>query len=305
MYIYHSGNLLLIDMSLDIMSLDAIAKYGQATLNKKTTIEKLFNMDSDLANSASEQIFGMHPAVSTHAIESIEFSGSELVALSRFWYNQYVLPYTDNNLREFFANKFPPFLAFAAEQKALKLGQAYSLTPDTGDLITQAIRPETVFAGNVGATGTPITIWSSSVKAGWNTAYFSINMNQTSSNKLLNTLNNAAVFIMGFANIPVDPTPAVSTSGVLSYVAGSAVEDYPVNSQLLAVQAKNSSKNYGVYEMPLLQSKYSNKIALLPDNYMVSKGQLMNIDVDFLASGVTQLIPLGAQVVTSDYVVNE
>jgi hypothetical protein len=127
-----------------------------------------------------------------HSLPSEEF-----LQLLEWFDSQYDIELTSNKRlqKDYFATEFTA-IALAATAARSQIGGPIGLNirPGTAATVPQHIRPVTVYA----STGAAVEKWASTApSAGWNPAFFSINLNQTSATKALSTQNNVAMLILG------------------------------------------------------------------------------------------------------------
>ena len=209
-------------------------------------------------------------------IKNRTLTGAELTYLSRWYRDNYVMPTLAGSvLEDFFIGKFGVFLLAALDYKVKQNGATYGEYGD-GQIHVQQIRPATAY---VDATGAPIETWNvSNVTAGWNTSYFTIDLNNQSTTGVLNTRNNVAAIIFGHA----DFGPGKRLGEVKWFEDGTT--PLGIRSHTFQMRAPDS-EGMVLYEQAM--------------NIPVNKK--WTADVNFFTAGAAEPVLLGAQFVTEVY----
>jgi len=210
---------------------------------------------------------------------ALTLQGAEISALTRFYYNEFKL-HTDYRDVLLMPDKFAQFLAAGLLAKS-QLGGIVG-TVSSGSLIPQHIRAVTVYS----QTGAVVNNWlQGAVVAGWNTAFFNINLNSAKSGSTtLSPQNRVVMIILAIADVGGAPK---ITELQFKDQAGVPLGVKPIP----LIHAPPTQAGLGVWEL--------NPAIFLPKN------ALTTIDLNFEASGASVPELIGAQFVTREYATAE
>jgi hypothetical protein len=213
-------------------------------------------------------------------IQNRTLTGSELAYLARWYRDNFVMPTLAGSvLEDFFVGKFGVFMLAALDFKVKQTGATYGEYGD-GQIHVQQIRPATA---QVDATGAPIETWNvANVAAGWNTGFFTIDLNNQSTTGVLNTRNNVAMIVFGHA----DFGPGKRLGEVKWFEDG--VTPIGLRSHTFQMRAPDS-EGMVLYEQAM--------------NIPMSKK--WTADVNFFTAGAAEPVLIGAQFVTEVYFQSE
>lgn len=218
-----------------------------------------------------------NPTLFSDAVKNQTLLGSELASFARFYYNTFMVPTNDSTLRYLYDNKFAQSLLMLLHAKQT-FNNAVFGTFGNGSMYAQPIRPVTWYA----STGTAEQNWlESSVTAGWNTKFWSVNLSYTNTATNLNVKDHVEMIVFGFADFAASP-------------------------KLFEYQfSENGQVPLGVHSKPLIQVKDSNAIVLDEQAIAIPNDKLYTIDVNFLAAGASIPVPQGIQFVDTIYLLSE
>jgi len=117
----------------------------------------------------------MEPQIDSTTTVSVQ----ELSDLASWYYQQFIILTEDGVIREYYLERFQVAITglFLAKS-ANGVGGTFGIG-SSGTLHAQQIRPESVL-DNTGSPTANVTSWSRSVTQGWNTTFFSLNTQSTS-----------------------------------------------------------------------------------------------------------------------------
>lgn len=207
-------------------------------------------------------------------------TGAEVAYLARWYRDNFVMPTLAGSvLEEFFIGKFGVFILAALDFKVKQNGATYGEYGD-GQIHVQQIRPATAL---VDATGAPIETWNvSNVSAGWQPAYFSVDLNNQNSVGVLNTRNNVSMIIFGHA----DFGPGKRLGEVKWFEDGTT--PLGIRSHTFQMRAPDS-EGMVLYEQVL----------------NVPLNKKWTADVNFFTAGAAEPVLIGVQFVTETYFQSE
>lgn len=159
----------------------------------------------------------------------------------------------------------------ALVQAALQAKASFSGATIGSSLFIRGIRPETVFANG----GTAVHNWTTtSATAGWNSPYFTVNLNETSTTADINTANNVALLVIGIAELD-------TSRGIVAYKWFDQVGNGLGVRQATEAQMVSTS-------------------GLLPGEMSIymDKNQVWKLDVNFATAGTFTVALIGAEFVT-------
>ncbi len=202
-------------------------------------------------------------------------TGAEWRRFIQFYTNSFMTHFPQRDW-QIFERKFPAAaIALLAAKQTIK-GTVAESSQD-GDLIVSQIRPETVFA----AGGTATYNFIQTATAGWQAAYWNIDLNHSGATVILTPQNRVAMVILALADFASSP-------------------------KLLGYQFKESgTQPYGI--------RYADQVGIAGGTNVLELGQAIHIgqnkkftlDVNFSAGGQTILTPLGLQFSSQDYATSE
>lgn len=182
----------------------------------------------------------------------------------------------------FYRNHWIPILVYrdvydftrtfgALVQGALQAKASFSGATIGASLFIREPRPETVFANG----GTAVHNWIvTSATLGWNSPYFTVNLNETSSTADINTANNVAMLVIGIAELD-------SNKGIVAYK-----------------WFDQTGNGLGVRQAT--EAQFGSTSGLLPGemSIYIDKNQTWKLDVNFSAAGTFSVALIGAEFVT-------
>lgn len=206
-----------------------------------------------------------------------KLTGKELKYFAAWYYNNFVVPTNNSQLRDFFDTKFPNALLALLHAKH-SFNQASYGVYGAGSIFAQQIRPVTVYA----SSGNAVENWLlSNVTAGWNSPIFKVALNTTSTTNVLNLAGNVEMFVMGFG-------------------------DFNPSSKLFEVRPSESGTNpIGVRSHSLIRAPDTEKLILFDQTIEIPKNGLYTFDGNYAAGGASEPFLLGIQFVTQIYVNEE
>lgn len=218
-----------------------------------------------------------NPTLFSESVMNQKLLGSELASFSRFYYNTFIVPTNDSDLRYLFENKFAQSLLMLLHAK-ITFNNAIFGTPVNGSFYAQPIRPVTWYASG----GTAIETWiQASVVAGWTSKFFTIDLTYTNTINVLNVKSHVEMINFGFADVAASP-------------------------KLFEYQwTENGQVPIGVHSKPLIFVKDSNAIVLDEQAIAIASGKKYTIDVNFASAGESIPIPMGIQFVDTEYLRSE
>jgi hypothetical protein len=224
-----------------------------------------------LANYADQAMQQLYPT--PPGIDNVTATASEWLAFTRWFEDNYYVTLQAQTLRDVFLRSY----AISATAFLTAKSELTGILGST--LFTQAIRPETFFAGVVGVAGPPTRTWlQSGYTAGWNTAAWKVNNSLSgSSTTILNTANQVALIIFGLLEGGVGP-------------------------KVLAIQFKDAAGNpQGVHALPFVNGQQNFSFYPLQRAQYVGKNLTLTADIELQSTGDTYLTPIGIQFVTPSY----
>lgn len=202
-------------------------------------------------------------------------TGKELEAFARWYYNSFVVPTTNSDLRYLFDTKFAAALLGLLHAKKTFNQPNYGTYPSS--LYTQEIRPVTVYA----QTGTKTETWiQNSVTAGWNASFWNIDLNTSNSGSglgALNLQNHVEMMVFGFADFAASPK------------------------LFEAKFYENGTTPLGVKSHSLMFAKGNQNLVILDQAYSIIENQKYTADLNFSAAGESIPAVLGIQYVDQTY----
>ncbi len=182
----------------------------------------------------------------------------------------------------FYRNRMVPILTYrdvydfqrtfgALVQAAMQAKASFSGATIGSSLFVREIRPETAYANG----GTAVHNWqSTSVTAGWNAPFFTINLNESSSTADINTANNVAALVLGLAEL----------DGKGNVVAHRWIDQ--------------QGNGQGVDQTT--EAQLSASAGLIPGirAYYLDKNQTWKVDINFQSAGTYSVAVIGAEFVT-------
>ncbi|MGI0067036.1 MAG: hypothetical protein ACREB9_01210 [Thermoplasmata archaeon] len=202
-------------------------------------------------------------------------TATEWMNYVRFIYQDFLNSYQQRDIIPF-GKKFPALALLAVDAKFELAGQIGPVS--NGTIIPSLIRPVTVYASG----GTKVYNWLvSAVTAGWNSPYWTINLNATGSGTLLAPQNRVVMLIPGLGDFAASP-------------------------KLFEFQFKDpSGRPLGVQSRPFGHSVNNLNIWEIDQAFLVQKNKQFAVDVNFDSAGADEPVVLGAQLQTADYATAE
>lgn len=256
------------------LTLDAIINGSEKPNAQLTFAQSLKNV----AGLSPQEIIDAtlyDPTLFGDAITTSTLSGYELWKFASWYRLQFVIPTQDSDLRDFFDARFAQsLLALMRTKKVLNGGGLTFGSYPKGSVYANPIRPETVYADGA----TVISTWEkTSVTEGWNSAFWTVNLNATSSTGILNTQNAVEMIVFGYADLNVSP-------------------------KLYSLLPKqNGQTPVGVREYPFMFANHVIPIHLFDQCIEVPTNNEYTFDAKFESAGDSTPILIGIQFETAKY----
>lgn len=202
-------------------------------------------------------------------LTGITMQGMELLELARFWYGEGVMVFPQRDFRALLEQRWAA-VSVAAYSAKRELGGAILALGKQGGMLPQLLRPETVLSS--GSTIVRTWVPTANPTAGWNTSYFTINLNQNNTGGTVGKLQNlVTAMLLGFADWSAAPI-------------------------VREVQVKDASSTfYGVYSFPWTKAFEETCLFLLPEAYYLKLNEQWTVDVNFDSATTTIPVPIGIQ----------
>lgn len=263
------------------VTLDALAN-GTANPNQSFTFRQMLSgIYSGNAPGIDVVVSGLYNKKNySEAIYNQQLTGAELADFARWYYNSFVVPTTDSDLRYLFDAKFAVSLLGLLHSKHSFDQATYGSYP-TGGIYTQEIRPVTVYASG----GTKIETWiSNNVTAGWNSSFWDINLKNSASgasDASINLQDNVEMMVFGMADFGASP-------------------------KLFEAQfQENGSTPTGVKSHSLMFAKGNQNIVMFEQAISIPTNQNYTVDLNFSAAGESTPVAIGIQYVKQSYLQSE
>ena len=256
------------------MSINYDAMLSYVSANKGATISARDPKLALMGPAADEDAF-MSEISPVPQVGDASMSGSEWKRFIQFYVNSFRVHFPQRDW-QIFDRKFPAAaMAVLAAKQTLKGTVAESV--QDGDLIVSQIRPETIFASTAATYN-----FIQTATAGWQAAYWTIDLNTATGGSTIRTPQNRVSMIV------------------------LALADFASSPKILGYQWKESGTTpYGI--------RYNDQVGIAGGTNVLELAQAINIgankkftlDVNFSAAGQTILTPLGIQLSTQDYATSE